>query len=88
MQAPDEPRRRHAPRIRAEHARDVGPDFQPNCRQLGRKVTARGIATTTPEQHRVPILVAGNEALREINPARNGRKTRLHAGIGGEVAGR
>ena len=65
-----QPCRRHRARIGAEHARHVGPDFQPTRLQLRSEVAARGIGAAAAEQHGVAVLVARDEALRDPHGAR------------------
>ena len=70
-----QPRGRHRARVRAEHARHVGPDLQPARLQLRREVAGRSIGAAAPEQHGIAVLVARDEALRD--PDRAGRRPAL-----------
>ena len=63
LERAQQPRRRHRARIRAEHARHVGPDLQPARLQLRREVAGRSVGTAATEQHGVAGLVAGDETL-------------------------
>ena len=65
MQRAQQPRGGDRPRIGAEHSRDIGPDLQARCGQLGREIRARGIRASAAEQHRLPRIVRGDESLSD-----------------------
>ena len=74
-------------RVGAEHARHVGPDLQPLGPQLGREVGRRGIRAAAPQQHRVAVLIAGNESLGD-DDRREPPQPLLERRIGRETAHR
>ncbi len=63
MQRNDQPRRRHDTRVGREHARYVGPDFEPSCLQLGRHVGGRRVGAAATEQHSIAVRITRDESL-------------------------
>ena len=70
-----------------EHARDVGPDFQPLGAQLGREVGRRGIRAAAPQEHGVALVIAGDESLGDDHRCEP-LQALLEGRIGGETAHR
>ncbi len=63
VQRPDQARRRRGARIGAEHAGDVGPDFDGARTDLGGQVRRRRVRATAAQQTGVAVTVAGDETL-------------------------
>ena len=82
-----QPRVGHGARIRGEHSRHVRPDLEPTRGELGRQVTGRRVGAAPPEQDRVALLVARDEALRDEHAPGPGQAA-LQRGIGLEATGR
>ena len=88
VQRAQQARGRGGARIGAEHARHVGPDLQALRAQLRGEVRRRGVRAAAPEQHRVAVLVAGDEALGDDDRRRARSSCALERRVGGEAAGR
>ena len=91
VQRAQQPRRRRRARIRAEHARHVGPDLQPLRAQLRGQVGGGGVRAAAPEEHGVALLVARDEALGHDQRCQAGeplleRRVGLEAALGGQHA--
>ncbi len=65
IQARQQARIRHFTRVGAEHAGHVGPDFNSLGTQQRTEIRRRRIRTATPQNRGAPILVPGDEALRD-----------------------
>src|SRR6185503_10569932 len=87
MQALDESRRRNGLWIGAEEARRIGPDLEAPRLELAGEVRARGIGAVAPEQYRLALRVARDEALRQ-NDAVDRSETRLQTLVRRKVATR
>ena len=78
-------RLRHAARIGAEHAGDIGPDLDPISLQPRAEAAGAGVGTTTTEQAGAALAITNDEALRQQRLALR-RETRTPVVIGIQAA--
>ena len=84
VQGAQQPRGGHQPRIGAEQTGNIRPYFQPHRRKLGGEVSSGGVGTAASQQHRVAVVVGGDETLRYHHPIERSPMT-LHALIRCEI---
>jgi hypothetical protein len=87
VQCTQQTRGRHGARIGAEHAGDIGPNFQPRGAEFGRQIRSGSIRSAPAQQHGFAGIVGrdeslGNDDLIERLPSC------LQLCIGREIAGR